>query len=661
MSLQLIDPECIAIHEQEYTVVRRLDDGFYELQEKVSQHTWVISQREVIKLLQQGHLTLFGKRNHLPEDQENLVSRMLNLSHDDFFIMDVATRVVRVILALGHSVTNAARLEAGNNEWFKAYQKDPEAMKRCFKGQRDKKTDYKTFRRWIKKYLLSGKNSASLLPRHDCKGNRTRRVCPEALNYIHLVIELARRDKKTWKITQIQKKVREFIQADNEKQPKSLRLDYPSYDVINHEVKALTAYERAFISEGPEAVREDFRCILEQRIGEQALAYVEIDHTPLDIIIVDKAGNPIQRPYLTACICRNTGAILGFYIGLEPPSYLTASLALKLAMLPKPLSDEPGAKEWLMYGVPVILVVDNGAEFHSESFKRLTQAFGIDVRRCPRKTGWLKGAIERWFRTSNDQLIHTLRGTTLSNPNMRGEYDSKKHACITLDGLRRIFSYWVTNVYHQQYHRSLGTSPAARWAERMLIDHVKKVPDPDNLEPLLGDTQTDRALSHTGVNFANMHYNSPELNAMFREVGKTKVDFRYNALDLGRVWVIHPQTGEPIVANCSRPDYGPGMSLYLHKFLRDNAPRKGSSASIDELVRAYRHIADMELDEYNKTQTQRRMNARAARVAKDAKAAQKAQSTLAEGPAPNPPASDTETVRFQPTVRERGAYEIIGQ
>ncbi len=59
-------------------------------------------------------------------------------------------------------------------------------------------------------------------------------------------------------------------------------------------------------------------------------------------------------------------------------------------------------------------------------------------------------------------MIDELPGTTFSNPDQRGDYDSENKAALTLRELER----WLTlavGTYHGSVHN--GSPAAARWAE----------------------------------------------------------------------------------------------------------------------------------------------------------------------------------------------------
>ena len=82
---------------------------------------------------------------------------------------------------------------------------------------------------------------------------------------------------------------------------------------------------------------------------------VQIDHTPLDVIVVDERDRrPIGRPYLTLAIDVATRTVPGFCISLEPPSTVSVALVLTHAVLPKDdwLADRELRIQWPVAGLP---------------------------------------------------------------------------------------------------------------------------------------------------------------------------------------------------------------------------------------------------------------------------------------------------------------------
>lgn len=101
---------------------------------------------------------------------------------------------------------------------------------------------------------------------------------------------------------------------------------------------------------------------------------------------------------------------LGYYLGFEPPSYLTA-----MDVLTRPFSRSSAVRqqygtehEWLAYGIPATLVIDNGKEFIGRVFGRCLSSVGIVLQYTPVRTPQFKASVERMFGSMNTMFFHTL-------------------------------------------------------------------------------------------------------------------------------------------------------------------------------------------------------------------------------------------------------------
>lgn len=54
------------------------------------------------------------------------------------------------------------------------------------------------------------------------------------------------------------------------------------------------------------------------------------------------------------------------------------------------------------------------------------------------------------------RLVHALPGTNFSNPEERGDYDSDKTACLTLEELERWLAIAITRYYHIRKHAGIN-------------------------------------------------------------------------------------------------------------------------------------------------------------------------------------------------------------
>jgi putative transposase len=149
----------------------------------------------------------------------------------------------------------------------------------------------------------------------------------------------------------------------------------------------------------------------------------------------------------------------------------------------------------------------------------------------------MKGSVERFFRTQNLGLIHNLPGTTFSNIQQKGDYESEKHACFTLAQLEASVVKWIVDGYHQTPHRGLkGKTPAQVWAAGEASRLIKLPTDPDALECVLARRSLVQ-VHHYGIEVDSYGYHSAELSELrMRLKPKEKISVRYRD-EVDHVWV----------------------------------------------------------------------------------------------------------------------------
>ncbi len=122
----------------------------------------------------------------------------------------------------------------------------------------------------------------------------------------------------------------------------------------------------------------------------------QCDHTRADVLLVDKYGELLSRPWLTTVIDTYSRCIMGINLGFDAPSSQVVALALRHAILPKNYSPKYGLhEEWGTYGLPQHFYTDGGKDFRSpsrEQLEALAKVIGIDADRLaqmlpPKGTG----------------------------------------------------------------------------------------------------------------------------------------------------------------------------------------------------------------------------------------------------------------------------------
>jgi len=397
--------------------------------------------------------------------------------------------------------------------------------------------------------------------------------------------------------------------------------------------------------------------------GRHPLDLVQVDHTPIDLIVVDSIDRePIGRPWLTVAIDTYSRCIAGFHVTLEAPSATSVGLCLTHVAMDKApwLSMREVTAIWPVQGKPCRVGVDNGSEFHSQAFERGCAQHGIAIDWRPPGRPHFGGVIERVIGTLMG-LVHGLPGTTFSNVGQRGSYDSDKAACLTLDEVERWLATAVAKYYHQHPHEGLnGQTPLRRWQDGVatLLTEGGSVPVPRDPRAYLVDflPVLRRSLQRDGITIDHLTYFSSALRAWItaRERPGPLV-VRRDPRDLSRVFVLDPQDDgylEVPTRDLSRP----AISLWEHRLARRRL-RLRHRGEVDEaaLFAAVEEMRAIERDAARLTRSERRD-----RVRRSAAPGQPAAPPSAASTSPEP----TSAAAAVPDVAEAAApspFDIIEQ
>jgi putative transposase len=457
--------------------------------------------------------------------------------------------------------------------------------------------NWSTVSRWKAKYIASGHDIRSLGIDVKKRGNRSGRYPDEVLQFVEDGIDTFYMTREQKKVEAVTRLIQAQVNRENDLRPEGLKLPLPKIRLVRRLIHDIPAFDRHAARHGRIAALKKFRSVIAHRITLAPLWRAEIDHTQLDLMVVDENGFPRGRPWVTACIDDYSRCILGIIVGFEPPNYHTVAQCLKMAFLPKVFlkKDYPSIlNDWIAYGVMRELVVDNGAEFHSESLENACYSLGIEIHYSARKTPWFKGKIERFLGMLNSEIAHGHPGTTFSNIFDKEEYDPVKHAVIRYSVFKEVMYKWVADVYHQRPHHSLdGNSPASFWINA--ID-PSDIPLPDNttqLDALLGKTE-HRVLTHKGIELNGLFYNSNELGDLRRRLGdKLKVDIRIDDSNLGSIVVLSPDKKQIYTVPALKPAYANGLSSFQHKICKRYAQNRFGRNDVEAYLEAQLAIQEI--------------------------------------------------------------------
>jgi putative transposase len=249
------------------------------------------------------------------------------------------------------------------------------------------------------------------------------------------------------------------------------KLTRPGASTIRRRIASLSGRLKLEKRKGKKAAAEKYEPIKGHFPGaDYPLAVAQIDHTPMDVIVVDEEHRqPIQRPSLTVVIDVYSRMVLGFAIYLEKPSAFTVGLAIVHSVLSKEewLAGVGVQADWPCWGKMRKIHCDNAKEFRGSVIGRACQDHGITVEHRPPREPRYGGHIERGFGTWLTRA-RRLKGTTFSNVEKKGDYDSEGRAIMTRAELEKWFTIYVAKVYANTFHNGIKTTPLAKYKEGIL-------------------------------------------------------------------------------------------------------------------------------------------------------------------------------------------------
>jgi putative transposase len=396
--------------------------------------------------------------------------------------------------------------------------------------------------------------------------------------------------------------MRDRIALMNQGRSREQRLECPAPATIYRWLKLL---HRSVVDQarfGKARTDRDLRVVTGSVKVTHLLERVEIDHTPVDLLVVCQTTRMVLgRPWLTLAIDRMSRMILGFYISFHAPSAYSVLYALRMAILPKEklINRVEGLKNpWPARGLPRTLVMDNGMDLHADAVSEFALEAAIELHFCGVAHPEMKGAIERLMRTLSSDLFHEMPGTVFNCVDAKGDYPSERTAAIDIDQLTRVLIKWIVDVYHCTPHRGLnGLTPLQIWQTEESNAHFDLPAYPHQLDLMVGQVAT-RSVFHYGVEFDGIRYNSVTLGQLAqRDRGKQSVQIRVYEHDVSYIDVLLPSTKEFVRVHAIDSEYCAGLNRHTHRLIKQQArSRFGDESTQQQLREAKADIQKMLAD-----------------------------------------------------------------
>lgn len=392
-----------------------------------------------------------------------------------------------------------------------------------------------TVYRWLDAYRRTGLLSSLLPMRGRAGGGKAgRRISAEVETIIEEVIETFHDTDQKPTIAETVREIRRLCS--------NAGLQLPAINTIRLRLKKTSGRERTRKRLG-EANAYAMHDPSKGRIpdADWPLAMVQIDHTLLPVIIVDdKHRKPINRAWITVAIDVNSRIALGMFLSLDPPSAMSAGMCIAHAILPKEAELRrlgiPENITWPCWGVMGAIHMDNAREFRGDMLKMACRQYDIDIHLRPVKKPRYGAHIERLMGTVT-QGLKSVKGSTFSGVNEKGEYDAEGNACMTFTEIERWLVLFFAR-YHREVHAGISMSPLEKFREGLL--GTKKKPGRGLPARRLDEASlrihftpyVERPVLGYGVQIDNVHYYHdvlrPWINAPHPDFPKHKRKFRFH-------------------------------------------------------------------------------------------------------------------------------------
>lgn len=446
-----------------------------------------------------------------------------------------------------------------------------------------------TLYRWVNQYKGS-RSISSLIPKRRGWKKELSRLSPEVDNILKRVIEEVYLTPQRLKVSKIIREVN--VQCAKA----GLKIPHPNS--VRYRVKQISERDTLRHRGQKEKASNKF----EPAAGKfpnanYPLAVVQIDHTEVDLIIVDEYNRkPIGRPYLTLAIDVFSRCVVGMYLSLDAPSAVSVGMCVAHAMCSKEAWLEARGidTDWPMCGIMDKIHVDNGSDFRSETFRLSCIEYNIDLEFRPVKRPKYGGHIERLMGTCMNE-VHDIPGTTFSSIKERGEYKSDKMAVMTLNELERWLSIYITQVYHASIHSGIGARPIKKWETGVFGNADTDGHGLPSVPASIGTVLRDflpiyrRTIQTYGVAIDGLRYYDDIMRKWINAKDpndpkkKRKFIFRRDTRDISVVWFFDPDSKSYFripFANQSLPP----MSIWEYRDIKKWAKEEGKDPKLDSII-----------------------------------------------------------------------------
>lgn len=337
-----------------------------------------------------------------------------------------------------------------------------------------------TLLRWVKRYESGGRSILALLPRYKYGSRWEIARSPLAQAMLGELVRAYLCDKRPTQKSVIDDALYAFADANAERLSEGREpLPVPSRRAVRDRVAELDPFEVHATRYSLEAAKKKFGIFEIGLEVTEPLERVEIDEWEIDLMTIFATSDLLKllspkqiaklergRRWLYVAIDCATRCIVGMRLAKSQNADDAVAVLRDVTRDKSELAASMGcASSWDQHGGIVEVCTDNGPAFTSQKFQKAVTDLEALSGLPPVGLPYLRGVIERSFRTLSVQFTQYFTGRTFGDPKERGDYDSTRQASLTDDVLIKALINFVVDQYHNNEHFGLNReTPANCWA-----------------------------------------------------------------------------------------------------------------------------------------------------------------------------------------------------
>jgi putative transposase len=429
------------------------------------------------------------------------------------------------------------------------------------KGKESRDGDYllgeipplRTLNDWIAKYVAAEYDISGLIDKRT--GDKTPRFTEEERQlHAKFVLKYASRTKPT--VRHLHRRMVASIRRLNRERPAAgkPKLRPLGETSFRMKIKKLPSFFKKAGREGKKRAQLYFNIVKAGVDKGIPLQRVEADEWTVELMTIlegtvvwdeltpeEREGLQKVRLFFSGVIDVATKCVLSFRVFVTAPNTESARTTLELTSRDKTfLAKAAGCRfPWEMKGKYRTIGIDNATWNKSNALRGTLSDAGVTDVFPPAREPYLRGTIERFFRTIAFLGLQEFSGRTFGSVIEKGrEYNDERPPSIRTDQLAKIFIRLIVDVYHNTPHSGLwGATPRQAWLELTRDKKIPPAPTGFHRRNIYG-TPAVRAITKQGIVYEDIQFQSDEIQRLRRDDEFVQVHIRVDRYDLSEISVI---------------------------------------------------------------------------------------------------------------------------